>query len=45
MKSPEEKSVGYAAAIVVCGIVISLVISAIKLFVAQEMMKLNSSFI
>ena len=45
MKSPEEKSIGYAAAIVVCGIVISLVISAINLFATQEMMKLNASFI
>ena len=38
MKSPEEKSVGYIAAIVVCGIVISFVISAIDLFATQEMM-------
>jgi hypothetical protein len=38
MKSPEEQSVGYAAAIVVCGIVISFVISAIDLFATQEMM-------
>jgi hypothetical protein len=45
MKSPEEKSVGYAAAIVVCAIVISFVISAIDLFATREMMKLNSSFI
>jgi hypothetical protein len=38
MKSPEGKSVGYAAVIVVCGIVISFVISAIDLFATQEMM-------
>jgi hypothetical protein len=29
MKSPEEKSIGYAAALVVCAIVISFVIAAI----------------
>jgi uncharacterized membrane protein len=29
MKAPNEKSVGYAAAVVVCAIVISLVIGAI----------------
>jgi len=45
MKSPEEQSVGYAAAIVVCAIVVSLVISAIDLFAAPEITKLNSSFI
>jgi Yip1 domain len=41
MKSPEENSLGYAAAIVGCAIVISLVISAIDLFATQEMMKLG----
>ena len=29
MKAPQEKSTGYAAAIVVCAIIISLVIGAI----------------